>query len=57
MAGRKDPWVRWFDVTNPQKHTGGYTVYKVTSKVHEYLQVQHVTHDAINNGPTYNYYY
>ncbi|KAF6025374.1 RPS6KC1 [Bugula neritina] len=35
MAGstRKDPWIRWFDVTNPQKHSGGYTVYKVTSKV------------------------
>lgn len=33
MAGRRDPWVRWFDVTSPKKHSGGFTIYKVTSKV------------------------
>ncbi|XP_067941983.1 ribosomal protein S6 kinase-like 1 isoform X2 [Watersipora subatra] len=33
MAARRDSWVRWFDVTNPIKHSDGYTIYKVASKV------------------------
>ncbi|XP_035683303.1 sorting nexin-15-like [Branchiostoma floridae] len=36
MAGRKgkenDPWIRWFDVSDPQMHEKGYTIYKVTLK-------------------------
>ncbi|XP_066282997.1 ribosomal protein S6 kinase delta-1-like [Branchiostoma lanceolatum] len=36
MAGRKgkenDGWIRWFDVSDPQLHEKGYTIYKVTLK-------------------------
>ncbi len=28
-----DPWVREFNVSNPQKTYAGYTVYRVSSKV------------------------
>ena len=37
QSNKPDQWARIFDVSDPQKHEKGYTIYKISSTVSTFI--------------------